>query len=79
MFRKVAGPKIAAFMWKYMVSPLPHANTQSTHCNSSLYLPTHMQCYHFLLAIMRNTPSDSPLDNRWPSVRVCNTPVAVHA
>jgi myosin-1 len=43
MFKQVAGPKVAAFMWRYM-------------------------CYQFLLTLMRNVPSDSPLDKRWPGV-----------
>lgn len=43
MFKQVAGPKVAAFMWKFM-------------------------CYQFLLNILRNMPTDSPLDKSWPAV-----------
>jgi myosin-1 len=45
LFKQVAGPKVAVFMWKYM-------------------------CYNFLLTILRNAPSTSPLDDHWPQVSI---------
>ena len=36
---------------------------------TSLSLSLNFQCYQFLLTIIRNMPTDSPLDRRWPTVR----------
>ena len=64
LFKKIAGLKVAKFIWNALVKDACNNNPiLDIYC---VILFSLVQCYWYLVKLMHNFPSKSPLDRRWP-------------